>query len=120
MLSREVSAKLGFAVVSGIERAGFYRLRWTSPRVGDALVAANLTSERESDIRPRPVLFEAGAAKSSAKRVPSSDWSASSPVRFALLEERRDPFLVVLAVVDVASEPLNAFEGLGREGVCVA
>ncbi len=62
MLSREVSAKLGFAVVSGIERAGFYRLRWTSPRVGDALVAANLTSERESDIRPRPVLFEAGAA----------------------------------------------------------
>ncbi len=64
MADHELAAKGGFVVVPGIERAGLYRVRWTSPRIGDVAVAANLTSDRESDVRARPVHIEAagGAA----------------------------------------------------------
>ncbi len=54
-LERAVSTKGGFAVIAPIERAGLYRVRWTSPRIGAVLVPANLLSARESDITPRPV-----------------------------------------------------------------
>ena len=58
MPEHEVSAKGGFAIVPAIDRAGIYRARWTTPRYGSAVVVANLTSERESDIRAKPVLID--------------------------------------------------------------
>jgi hypothetical protein len=61
MPEHDVTAKAGFAIVPAVERAGFYHVRWTEPHVGGALVAANLASERESDIRPRPVIIDSGA-----------------------------------------------------------
>jgi len=63
MTERELSANGGFAIVPAVERAGFYHVRWAEPHVGGALVAANLTSERESDIRPRPVVLEAAGGE---------------------------------------------------------
>jgi hypothetical protein len=37
-------------------------VRWNDPHVGSALVAANLTSASESDVRPRPVLVAGASA----------------------------------------------------------
>jgi hypothetical protein len=65
----EVQAKGGFAVLPPIDRAGLYKIRWTAPNIGGALVAANLTSERESDVRPRPIPVEGGG---SAKAMPAA------------------------------------------------
>jgi hypothetical protein len=48
-----IAAKNGLAVVPEVARAGFYFLSWKGPRPGSLLVAANLTSEAESDLRPR-------------------------------------------------------------------
>jgi len=61
-----VAARLGFAIVPPLERAGLYSLRWTTPHVGGALVSANLTSEKESDVRARPVLVDANAGAGAA------------------------------------------------------
>jgi hypothetical protein len=55
MPEHELTAKAGFAVVPSVERAGLYHVRWSEPHVGQEVVPANLTSEVESDIRPRPV-----------------------------------------------------------------
>jgi hypothetical protein len=63
----EVPAKGGLAVVPSIDRAGLYHVRWTEPTIGDAVAAANLTSERESDIRPRPVAIVAAGDAGSTK-----------------------------------------------------
>jgi hypothetical protein len=49
----DVYAHGGFVVVPTTSRGGIYRARWTDPHVGEAVVPANLTSERESDILPR-------------------------------------------------------------------
>ncbi len=62
VVDREVAAKGGFAILPALEKAGFYRVRWMDPHVGNVLVAANLTSERESDVRPRPVKWDSGGA----------------------------------------------------------
>jgi hypothetical protein len=48
-----IPAKNGLAVVPEVARAGFYFLSWKGPRPGSLLVAANLTSEAESDIRAK-------------------------------------------------------------------
>ena len=61
-----IGARLGFAIVPPLERAGLYALRWTVPHVGGALVSANLTSEKESDVRARPVLVDANAGGGAA------------------------------------------------------
>ncbi len=53
-------AKNGLAVVPEVARAGFYFLSWKAPRPGSLLVAANLTSEAESDLRPKDL--QTGAA----------------------------------------------------------
>jgi len=63
MPEHDVTAKGGFAVVPSIDRAGFYPVRWTEPHIGEALVAANLTSEKESDVRVRPVTVDSGSGK---------------------------------------------------------
>jgi hypothetical protein len=64
--AQTISARLGFAIVPPLERAGLYALRWTTPHVGGALVSANLTSEAESDVRARPVLVDANAGAGAA------------------------------------------------------
>jgi hypothetical protein len=69
MPAREIVAKGGFAVVPPIERAGIYRVRWTTPNVGGALVAANLTSEKESDVRPRSVAVDGNAGDGGPIRI---------------------------------------------------
>ncbi len=53
-----IAAKGGFAIIPTADRAGIYRARWTEPRYGSAVIVANLTSERESDVRPRPVIID--------------------------------------------------------------
>ena len=52
---REMPAKDGVAILPPLDRAGLYHVRWNDPHVGSALIAANLTSARESDVRARPV-----------------------------------------------------------------
>jgi hypothetical protein len=52
---REMTAKDGVAILPPLDRAGLYHVRWNDPHVGSALIAANLTSARESDVRARPV-----------------------------------------------------------------
>jgi hypothetical protein len=69
----DVAAKGGFAIVPSADRAGLYRVRWSSPHYGDAIVVANLASERESDVRPRPVLIDQnGGAVATTTRVPDA------------------------------------------------
>jgi hypothetical protein len=76
---REIAAKGGFAIVPAIERAGLYKVRWTAPQIGSFLIPANLTSDRESDVRARPVTIEASSGSAvPASRVADShhEWGA--------------------------------------------
>jgi hypothetical protein len=57
----EVLSRLGLAVVPEARRAGFYFVSWEGTRPGSVLVAANLVSAAESDIRERNL--EQGNAK---------------------------------------------------------
>jgi hypothetical protein len=45
----------GVVTLPALERVGLYHVRWSEPHVGGVVVAANLASAGESDIRPRPV-----------------------------------------------------------------
>jgi hypothetical protein len=63
MVEHEVAAKGGFAVVPAVDRAGFYTVRWTAPHVGHVVVAASLTSARESNIAPRRVFVDGDATR---------------------------------------------------------
>jgi hypothetical protein len=56
----EVASRLDFAIVPPLDRAGLYSVRWTSPHIGDAIIAANLTSEAESDVKPKPIAIAGG------------------------------------------------------------
>jgi Ca-activated chloride channel homolog len=58
MVDREIMAKAGVVVLADMPRAGIFDVRWTSPRIGHAVIPVNLTSERESDIRPRPLAVD--------------------------------------------------------------
>jgi hypothetical protein len=55
LAEREMRAKDGVAILPPLDRAGLYHVRWNEPHVGAALIAANLTSVKESDVRARPV-----------------------------------------------------------------
>jgi hypothetical protein len=66
MPARDVAARDGFAILPPLDRAGLYHVRWSEPHVGEALVPVNLTSARESDVRPRPVKVEGSAAPAAA------------------------------------------------------
>jgi hypothetical protein len=55
MPEREMAAKDGVAILPPLDRAGLYHVRWNDPHVGSALIAANLTSARESDVRAKQV-----------------------------------------------------------------
>jgi hypothetical protein len=63
MPDHELSAKGGFAVIPAVEHPGIYRVRWSSPRVGSVSLAANLTSDRESDITPQKVTIDTTKGK---------------------------------------------------------
>jgi hypothetical protein len=65
---RAIAARDGVAVLPPLERAGLYHVRWTAPHVGSALIAANLTSARESDIRSRPVPIAGASAEAASSR----------------------------------------------------
>jgi Ca-activated chloride channel family protein len=84
----DLPAKDGFAIVPAVRRAGLYRVRWLSPHVGGRLVAVNLTSADESDLRGTagPVV-DGGAPIASA--APAADahreWSAWVALVAALL-----------------------------------
>ncbi|HEY3665446.1 MAG TPA: VWA domain-containing protein, partial [Polyangiaceae bacterium] len=48
---QKLSARDGLCVVPNLPRAGFYYARYAGKQKGSALFSANLTSERESDLR---------------------------------------------------------------------
>jgi hypothetical protein len=52
---RQLAVHDGLVTLPSLERAGLYHVRWTEPHVGAVVVAANLTSAAESDVRPRPL-----------------------------------------------------------------
>ncbi len=52
---RSIPAKSGLTVVPEVAHAGFYFVSWKGERPGSVLVAANLTSEAESNISPKPL-----------------------------------------------------------------
>ena len=85
----ELTAKGGFAVMPSAPRAGFYHVRWGAPHVGGTLIAANLTSELESDVRPRPVALHAGdgVTGATAGRIADAhqEWNAWLALGAALL-----------------------------------
>ncbi len=49
----EIPARGGLVVVPEVAKAGFYFVSWKGARPGSVLVAANLTSDAESDTRPK-------------------------------------------------------------------
>lgn len=72
------AARSGSLVVPNAAEAGFYYLSWQGPRPGSALLAANLTSAAESDLRERPlpdVLSEPGASTSAGSVELATGWS---------------------------------------------
>jgi len=84
----EIAAKGGFAIVPPAMKAGLYEAKWTNPRIGSALVAANLTSDKESDVRPRAVAIEGTTAGASgALRIadPHKEWGLWLALLAALL-----------------------------------
>lgn len=87
MKDQEIAAKGGFAIVPPAMRAGIYEAKWQNPRIGSAIVAANLTSDKESDIRPRAVNVEGTAATSGALRIadPHKEWGLWLALLAALL-----------------------------------
>ena len=69
LVEKELAAKGGFAILPTVDRAGVYHARWTVPRHGSAVIIANLTSDKESDVRPRKVVVDANAGVVTAARV---------------------------------------------------
>ena len=73
------SARDGLCVIPNLTRAGFYFASFSGKVPGSALFSANLTSERESDLRPRELPTSRGqpVAVRSARELTASvvDWS---------------------------------------------
>ena len=59
---QKLPARDGLCVVPSLVRAGFYFASYAGKRPGSALFAANLSSERESDLRPHELLTRKGTA----------------------------------------------------------
>jgi len=77
MADHEVAVSGGFVVVPAVDRAGIYHVRWNVPRVGATAIAANLTSEAESNVVARPVTIEAaGGAAAAVQTTPAHrEWN---------------------------------------------
>lgn len=52
---QQIPARSGLAVLPATTRAGIYFASWQQPSPGSVRFAVNLTSERESDVRPKPL-----------------------------------------------------------------
>lgn len=68
----------GLAVIGGARRAGLYHVSFQGRRPGSAIVAANLASSRESDLRERPLKAPAGEVSvTEGSRIPDehTEWS---------------------------------------------
>ena len=76
---QKLSARDGLCVVPNLARAGFYFATFAGKNKGSALFSANLTSERESDLRARDLPAAAGrpvAVRSAAQLADAVvDWS---------------------------------------------
>jgi len=76
---QKLSARDGLCVVPNLKRAGFYFASYGGKTPGSALFAANLTSERESDLRPRELPARRGSplpARTAAELSSAvTDWS---------------------------------------------
>jgi hypothetical protein len=76
---QKLSARDGLCVVPNLNRAGFYFASYAGKSPGSALFAANLTSERESDLRPRELPSRQGQrlpARTAAELSSAvTDWS---------------------------------------------
>jgi hypothetical protein len=72
-----ILARGGLALVSDVDRAGFYYLVWKGTRAGSTLLSANLTSEHESDLRPKKLETAKTVRTRSAAQVADAvtDWS---------------------------------------------
>lgn len=82
-----IGVKGGFAIIPPVMRAGIYHARWTKPRFGNATIAVNLTSERESDVRPRSIQVGADATGTGNVRLadPHKEWGLWLALLAALL-----------------------------------
>ncbi len=76
---QKLAARDGLCVVPNLAHAGFYFATYQGKTRGSALFSANLTSERESDLRPRELPKSAGkpVSERSSKELADavSDWS---------------------------------------------
>ena len=76
---QKLTARDGLCVVPNLFRAGFYFASYAGKSPGSALFAANLTSERESDLRPHELPTRQGRALSAHTAVDLAsavtDWS---------------------------------------------
>jgi hypothetical protein len=76
---QKLTARDGLCVIPSVPHAGFYFASFAGKTMGSALFAANLTSDRESDLRPRELAVASGRpiALRSAAELSSSviDWS---------------------------------------------
>ena len=76
---QKLPARDGLCVVPNLARAGFYFASYAGKSPGSALFAANLTSDRESDLRPRALPARQGQplpARSAAELASAvTDWS---------------------------------------------
>lgn len=74
----EASVKDGLAVIPGPRRAGLYHVSHRGRREGSAVVAVNLVSSRESDLRERPIEAPQGeVSMTEGSRIPErhTDWT---------------------------------------------
>ena len=75
----KLTARDGLCVVPNLPKAGFYYARYTGKSKGSALFSANLTSERESDLRAHelPKAFGGPVAARSERELADAviDWS---------------------------------------------
>ena len=75
---RKLPAREGLAVVSDTRKAGLYRVTYQGARPGSTLLPVNLTSDAESDLRPRPLAIDKdGATVAPAAKLAAAhtDWT---------------------------------------------
>jgi hypothetical protein len=92
-LQRDVPAKNGLAVLSDTRRAGVYHASWQEHGAGSVAFAINLASERESDIKERPIALggSTGATVTSGEQLTDAhfEWTwilAAIALAFVLLD----------------------------------
>ncbi|RYE94043.1 MAG: hypothetical protein EOO75_02985 [Myxococcales bacterium] len=88
----DLTARAGLAVVSETSKAGHYLVSWQGAQPGQTLVPVSLTSERESDLRVKPLeVARQGASVGSAAQLADAhtDWAflvAAAALLFVVLD----------------------------------